>query len=216
MSRRKPRREHAPRGNAAAREGALPHQRIACVDARGSSSRRTAIGRLRAVRDLQDRVADGRRERPSAAPWSASDADRRPASTRRRSRSCYLQAIGLLQRYDRRKAWRMRARSPSRRLHGRVPTRPSSRPLSAVPSLAMFDFTKDPAVGRSGHRGQRTRRTKRSIPALPEVDVTLGETLLLTGARARRSASLPTRARGRAERGRRVSRTRESRRDRGR
>jgi TolB-like protein/Flp pilus assembly protein TadD len=90
----------------------------------------------------------------------------------------YLQAIGLLQRYDRRDAVE-HALEILRALAGE---RPNSAPVQAAlgrASLAMFDFTRDRAWA---DRAIASADAARSLdPALPEVDVTVGETLLATG-----------------------------------
>ncbi len=90
----------------------------------------------------------------------------------------YLQAIGLLQRYDRRDAVE-RALEILRSLAGE---RPNSAPVQAAlgrASLAMFDFTKDRSWA---DRAIASADAARSLdPSLPEVDVTVGETLLTTG-----------------------------------
>ena len=90
----------------------------------------------------------------------------------------YLQAIGLLQRYDRRDAVE-HALEILRALAGE---RRNSAPVQAAlgrASLAMFDFTKDRAWA---DRAIASADAARALdPALPEVDVTVGETLLATG-----------------------------------
>lgn len=90
----------------------------------------------------------------------------------------YLQAIGLLQRYDRRDAVE-RAVEILRSLAGE---RANSAPVQAAlgrASLAMFDFTRDRVWA---DRAIASADAARSLdPALPEVDVTVGETLLVAG-----------------------------------
>jgi TolB-like protein/Flp pilus assembly protein TadD len=90
----------------------------------------------------------------------------------------YLEAIGLLQRYDRRDAVE-HALEILRALAGE---RPNSAPVQAAlgrASLAMFDSTRDRAWA---DRAIASADAARSLdPALPEVDVTVGETLLATG-----------------------------------
>jgi serine/threonine-protein kinase len=102
----------------------------------------------------------------------------------------YLQAVGLLQRYDRRDAVERAVET----LRGLAGERPNSAPVAAAlgrASLAMFDFTKDRAWA---DRAIASADAARSLdPALPEVDVTVGETLLTTG-RAKEAAEAFRRA----------------------
>jgi serine/threonine-protein kinase len=96
----------------------------------------------------------------------------------------YLQAVGLLQRYDRHDAVE-RAVEILRALAGE---RPNSAPVQAAfgrASLAMFVFTKDRAWADRAIASADAARTL--DPTLPEVDVTVGETLLTTG-RAKEAA----------------------------
>jgi Serine/threonine protein kinase len=96
----------------------------------------------------------------------------------------YLQAIGLLQRYDRRDTVDRAVEI----LRALATERPNSAPVQAAlgrASLAMFDFTKDrPWADRAIASADAARSLD---PALPEVDVTVGETLLATG-RAKEAA----------------------------
>jgi Flp pilus assembly protein TadD/TolB-like protein len=131
---------------------------------------------------LQDTLADfvardlhfpGARRRHTLSPGLDADQQAR-----------YLQAIGLLQRYDRRDAVEQ-----ALEILGRLAAeRPGSAPVAAAlgrASLAMFDFTKDRAWA---DRAIASADSARSIdPSLPEVDVTVGETLLVAG-RAREAA----------------------------
>jgi tetratricopeptide (TPR) repeat protein len=83
----------------------------------------------------------------------------------------YLQAVGLLQRYDRRDAVERAVEI----LRGLAGERPNSAPVNAAlgrASLAMFDFTKDRAWA---DRAIASADAARSLdPSLPEVDVTVG------------------------------------------
>jgi Flp pilus assembly protein TadD/TolB-like protein len=125
---------------------------------------------------LQDTLADvvardlhfpGARRRQTISPGLDADQQAR-----------YLQAIGLLQRYDRRDAVE-RALEILQGLNG---DRPNSAPVSAAlgrASLAMFDFTKDRVWA---DRATASADSALSLdPSLPEVDVTVGETLLVAG-----------------------------------
>ena len=125
---------------------------------------------------LQDTLADivakdlhfpGARHRPIVSPGL--DANQQAQ---------YLQSIGLLQRYDRRDA----VEKAVEILRGLAAERPNSAPVQAAlgrASIAMFDFTKDRAWAE---RGIASADTARSLdPKLPEVDVTVGETLMTTG-----------------------------------
>jgi Flp pilus assembly protein TadD/TolB-like protein len=125
---------------------------------------------------LQDTLADtvakdlhfsGARRRQTVSPGL--DADQQAQ---------YLQAVGLMQRYDRRDA----VERALEILRGLAGERPNSAPVQAAlgrASLAMFDFTKDRAWA---DRAISSADAARSLdPALPEVDVTVGETLLTTG-----------------------------------
>jgi eukaryotic-like serine/threonine-protein kinase len=90
----------------------------------------------------------------------------------------YLQAVGLIQRYDRRDS----VEKALKLLGALADERPNSAPVQAAlgrASLAMFEFTKDRTWA---DRAIAAADAARSLdPALPEVDVTLGETLLATG-----------------------------------
>ena len=90
----------------------------------------------------------------------------------------YLQAVGLLQRYDRHDAVERAVEI----LRGLAGERPNSAPVQAAfgrASLAMFGFTKDRTWA---DRAMASADAARSLdPSLPEVDVTVGETLLTTG-----------------------------------
>jgi serine/threonine protein kinase/Flp pilus assembly protein TadD len=96
----------------------------------------------------------------------------------------YLQAIGLLQRYDRRDS----VERALEILRGLARERPNAAPVAAAlgrASLAMFDFTKD---REWADRAIASADAARSLdPSLTEVDVTVGETLLATG-RAKEAA----------------------------
>jgi tetratricopeptide (TPR) repeat protein len=126
---------------------------------------------------LQDRLADGivsdlrLRRGPRRTP-TPSGLD--TASLQER----YLQAIGLLQRYDRRE----RVEQALRILEALAQERPGSALVQAAlgrADLAMFDFTKDRTWADRAIAA--TDAARAADPGLPEVDITLGETLLLTG-----------------------------------
>jgi serine/threonine-protein kinase len=126
---------------------------------------------------LQDRLADGivsdlrLRRGPRRTP-TPSGLDTAALQER------YLQAIGLLQRYDRRD----RVEQALRLLEGLAQERPGSALVQAAlgrADLAMFDFTKDRAWADRAIAA--TDAARAADPGLPEVDITLGETLLLTG-----------------------------------
>ena len=90
----------------------------------------------------------------------------------------YLQAIGLLQRYDLREGVE-KALQILRKLADEKPNSALVQAALARANLAMFDFTKerdwaDRAIAASD--------TARGLdPGLPEVDVTVGQTLFATG-----------------------------------
>jgi tetratricopeptide (TPR) repeat protein len=126
---------------------------------------------------LQDRVADGvvrdlrlrrgvRRTPTPSGLETASEQER------------YLQAVGLLQRYDKREGVEQ-AVQILRKLAEEKPNSALVHAALGRASLAMFDFTKDQswadrAIAASG--------SARGLdPGLPEVDITVGQTLLATG-----------------------------------
>ena len=90
----------------------------------------------------------------------------------------YLQAVGLLQRYDRRDS----VEQALAILGPLAAERPNAAPVQAALGLAnlrLFSFTKDRSLA---DRAIASADAARSLdPGLPEVDVTLGETLLATG-----------------------------------
>jgi Flp pilus assembly protein TadD/TolB-like protein len=125
---------------------------------------------------LQDTLADvvakdlhfqGARPRSTVSPGLDADQQAR-----------YLQAIGLLQRYDRRDSVE-RALGILKVL---ATERPKAAPVQAAlgrANLALLPFTKDPTLA---DRAIAAADAARSLdPALPEVDVIVGETLLATG-----------------------------------
>ena len=131
---------------------------------------------------LQDTLADGvakdlrfrgARHRSTVSPGLDADQQAR-----------YLQAIGLLQRYDRRDS----VEKALEILRGLAGERRNSALVQAAlgrANLAMFDFTNDRALA---DRAIASADAARSLdPALPEVDVTVGETLLVAG-RAKEAA----------------------------
>ena len=146
------------------------------VDAKGQQLAAAAIDGSELF-ELQDLVADGvlrdlqlrRGQRRTPTP-SGLDM---PAQ-----QELYLQAVGLLQRYDRREG----VEKAVEILRGLARERPNSPLVQAAlgrASLAMFDFTKDRKWSDTALEAAETAH--KLDPALPEVDVTLGETLLLTG-----------------------------------
>ncbi len=126
---------------------------------------------------MQDRLAEsvaaalklprGARQNPTASGLETASEQER-----------YLQAIGLLQRYDRRDA----VERALEILRGLAEERPNSALVEAAlsrASLAMFQFTKDRSWAE---RALATADAARALdPTLSEVDVALGETLLTTG-----------------------------------
>src|SRR5262249_44430325 len=90
----------------------------------------------------------------------------------------YLQAIGLLQRYDRRDA----VERAQQILGQLVQERPNSALVRAAlgrSSLMMFDFTKDRTwADRAASEADAARSLD---PTLSEVDIISGETYLVTG-----------------------------------
>jgi len=126
---------------------------------------------------LQDRVADGvandlrlsRRTRHTPTP---SGLDTSSEQER------YLQAIGLLQRYDLREGVE-KALAILQKLAGENPNSALVQAALARANLAIFNFTKeriwaDRAIAAS-------ERARELDPGLPEVDVTIGEALFATG-----------------------------------
>jgi Flp pilus assembly protein TadD/TolB-like protein len=125
---------------------------------------------------LQDAMADsvakdlrlpGAARRPMLPPWlDASQQER------------YLQAIGLLQRYDKRDS----VEQALQLLRGLAEERSNSGLVQAAlgrVNLAMFQFTKDRSwADRAAAAADAARALD---PGLPEVDVTVGDTLLATG-----------------------------------
>jgi tetratricopeptide (TPR) repeat protein len=126
---------------------------------------------------LQDRLADAvlrdlhlpaRSRKPTAPPGL--DA---PGQQER-----YLQAIGLLQRYDKRES----VEQALEILSALARERPNSAIVQAAlarADLALFDFTKDRSFA---DRALAAADAARSLdPGLAEVDLSTGETLLATG-----------------------------------
>ncbi len=125
---------------------------------------------------LQDRLADvvakdlrlpGSRYHATAFPGLDADQQAR-----------YLQAIGLLQRYDRRDS----VERALKLLSGLADERPNSAVVLAAQgraNLAMMVFTKERSWGE---RALLAADAARALdPDLPDVDVTLGQTLLASG-----------------------------------
>jgi eukaryotic-like serine/threonine-protein kinase len=126
---------------------------------------------------LQDRVADGvardlrlrAGERRTPVPTGLDT----PSEQER-----YLQALGLLQRYDRRDGVE-RSVALLQKLAEENPQSALVQAALGRASLAMFDFTKDRTWADKAVRAADAARTL--DPALPEVDVVRGETLIATG-----------------------------------
>ena len=132
---------------------------------------------------LQDRVADGvvrdlrlrrgaRRTPTPSGLETAADQER------------YLQAIGLLQRYDKREG----VEHAVQILGQLAQEKPQSALVQAAlgrANLAMFDFTKDRVWADRAVAASDAARVL--DPNLPEVDVIAGETFLVTG-RSREAA----------------------------
>ena len=90
----------------------------------------------------------------------------------------YLQAIGLLQRYDLRDGVE-KALGILQKLAQENPNSALVQAALARANLAMFDFTREPDWAK---RALAASDSARALdPQLPEVDVTVGETLLATG-----------------------------------
>jgi len=126
---------------------------------------------------LQDRVADG----VARDLRLRAEGRRTPVPTGLDTQSeqeRYLQALGLLQRYDRREG----VERAVELLRGLAEENPQSALVQAAlgrASLAMFDFTKDRGWADRAVRAADAAHTL--DPALPEVDVVRGETLMATG-----------------------------------
>jgi Flp pilus assembly protein TadD/TolB-like protein len=146
------------------------------VDAQGNQLAAAAIDGTELF-PLQDRVADGvvrdlhlrRGARRTPTP---------PGLDTELQQERYLQAIGLLQRYDRREG----VEKALQILQGLAEERPGSalaQSALARANLAMFDFTKDRVWTDRAIAANDAARA--ADPGLPEVDITTGETLLLTG-----------------------------------
>jgi Flp pilus assembly protein TadD/TolB-like protein len=139
--------------------------------------------------ELQDRIAnsvarDLRVRRVTERTPTPSGLDT-PAEQER-----YLEAIGLLQRYDRRDG----VEKASQILNGLARENPNSAIVQAAlarADLALYRFTKDHAW--ADRAIVATDEARRLDPGSPEVDVTLGETLLATG-RAKEAAQAFQRA----------------------
>jgi tetratricopeptide (TPR) repeat protein/predicted Ser/Thr protein kinase len=126
---------------------------------------------------LQDRIADNvAKDLHVSAP-----AERTPTPSGLDTpgeQERYLQAIGLLQRYDR--------RDRVDRAHEMLTALARENPDSAIvqaalarADLALFYFTKD--RGWADRALKASDEARRLDPGSPEVDVTVGETLLATG-----------------------------------
>jgi Flp pilus assembly protein TadD/TolB-like protein len=126
---------------------------------------------------LQDRVADG-----VARDLRLRSGERRtPVPTGLDTTSeqeRYLQALGLLQRYDRRDGVE-RAVALLQKLAEENPRSALVQAALGRACLAMFDFTKDRGWADRAVRAADAARTL--DPSLPEVEVVRGQTLLATG-----------------------------------
>ncbi len=126
---------------------------------------------------LQDRVADGvvrdlRLRRGARRTPTPSGLDTVADQER------YLQAIGLLQRYDRRDGVE-RAVQILGKLADEKPQSALVQAALGRAALAMFDFTKDRSwADRAAVASDAARVLD---PGLPEVDIIMGETFLVTG-----------------------------------
>jgi serine/threonine-protein kinase len=160
------------------REGDVVRITYRIVDARNGAqiAAKMLEGSASNLFSLQDTLADdvardmhfpGTRGRQTRPPGLDADQQAR-----------YLQAVGLLQRYDRRDA----VERALQLLQGLAAERPNSAIVLAAlgrTNLFMFDFTKE---RRWGDRAAAVTDAARALdPDLPEVDVTLGQTLLATG-----------------------------------
>jgi Flp pilus assembly protein TadD/TolB-like protein len=126
---------------------------------------------------LQDRVADG----VARDLRLRAEGRRTPVPTGLDTQSeqeRYLQALGLLQRYDRRDGVE-RALGLLRALAEENPQSALVQAALGRASLAMFDFTKDRGWADKAVRAADAARAL--DPALPEVDVVRGQTLIATG-----------------------------------
>ena len=146
------------------------------VDERGKQLASTVIDGD-AIFPLQDRLADGvvrdlrlrpgtRRTPTPSGLDTASEQER------------YLQAIGLLQRYDKREGVE-RAVAILQKLAEEKPGSALVQAALGRASLAMFDFTKERTWA---DRAMKSAEAGRALDAeLPEVEVIRGEVLLQTG-----------------------------------
>jgi tetratricopeptide (TPR) repeat protein len=126
---------------------------------------------------LQDRVADSvvkdlRLRRRAQRTPTPSGLDT-PAEQER-----YLEAVGLIQRYDRRQSIE-RAIQILGKLAEERPNSALVQAAYARASLAMYTLTKDKSWADKAIAA--TDAARGLDPELPEVDITTGETLLLTG-----------------------------------
>ena len=146
------------------------------VDASGKQIAANAIDGAEMF-PLQDRLADG----------VMSDLRLRPGTRRTPTPSGldtaseqerYLQAIGLLQRYDKREGVE-RAVQILQKLAAEKPNSALVQAALGRASLLMFENTKEPVWA---DRAVAASNSARALdPELPEVDITLGETLVATG-----------------------------------
>jgi Flp pilus assembly protein TadD/TolB-like protein len=158
------------------REKALFRITYRIVDASGNQLAANAIDGSE-IFLLQDRVADGvmrdLRVRPGARRTPTASGLVTPAE-----QEGYLEAIGLLQRYDRRDGVE-KALGILQKLADEKPNSAVVQAGLARASLAMFHFTKERSWA---DRAIAASDAARALdPGLPEVDVTVGETLLETG-----------------------------------
>src|SRR5262249_5858188 len=126
---------------------------------------------------LQDRIADGvvrdLKLRPGMRRTPTPSGLDTPSEQER-----YLEAIGLLQRYDKREGVE-RAVQILQKLSAENPSSALVQAALGRASLAMYDMTKEKAWA---DRAIASSRSARALdPSLPEVDITEGYTLLATG-----------------------------------
>ena len=146
------------------------------VDASGNRIAANALDGSKLL-DLQDRLTAGvvRDLRlPPGAQNTPTPSGLETASEQDR----YLQAIGLLQRYDKREGVE-RALQILQKLAEEKPGSALVQAAIGRASLMMFDFTKDPVWATRAIAA--TDAARGLDPDLPEVDITFGETLIATG-----------------------------------
>ncbi|MDQ6892463.1 MAG: protein kinase [Acidobacteriota bacterium] len=154
------------------------------VDTRAQIASGTVDGAASDLFGIQDRLAErvaaGLNRQPNGAPPNRVSGPNGLETASQQER--YLQAIGSLQRYDRAAS----VDDAIRLLDALAQEAPRAALVQAAlgrASIAKHTLTKDRAwADRALAAAESARRLD---PSLEEVDVTLGETLLLTGERAR-------------------------------